>query len=130
MRSSERISTFSLRTKMSPPAASSAVVSLASAGAAATSAAATSTTIDLSIDTPLLAVEVRHLLNLDRLRVRGLQHEAGGARRRGRTGVGHERVRGFLIELVDVVAELHGAVARHPAGEIDQIGRASCRERV
>src|SRR5262245_18812240 len=120
-RSSDCISTLSLRTKTSPPVVSSAEESLARAGSAA--AAATAKAIAdrrMRASSPaLLAIEIGDLVDGTRPLVGGLQHEARRARGAGDLRARVRDQRRLLVVMVDVVAEVDQAVARAPAGEID-----------
>src|ERR1700720_3960446 len=114
---------------MSPPVASSALVSLAEAGAAVqvatTSAVAALSALGMPIafGSPAfsLTVEIGDRLDLERTGIGRLQHEARGARRHqgvGRARLRHQRLCRLVVQPVNVVAKMDGAVARRPAGEI------------
>src|SRR5262245_62736839 len=88
--------------------------------AAPASAAAKTTVKPFSIfNAPLLAVEVRHRLEVDRLGVGRLQDKARGPRRsrERRLELGDQLA--LLVVAVDVVAEMNGTITRRPAGQID-----------
>src|SRR5215467_7246548 len=71
------------------------------------------------------AVQIRHRLEF--LRLRRLQRPAAREYRRPFER-NHEALRRHLVVIVDVVAEMHGAVAHRPAGEIDPGDRHRMRE--